>query len=105
MNAAVEIDKIFENVVQQELKNRGKKPLTKEQLDAFGSELDELRASVEADLGQDDVAYMRRMIRLSRMSEIVGRVLIHVSLDPITWIIGVSMSVICKNFRKYGDWS
>ena len=96
MNAAVEFDGIFEDIVQDELKNKGKKPLTKAEFDALGEELDALRKSIEADLGEDDAAYMRRMILLSRMSEIVGRVLIHVSLDPITWMLGVSSLSFAK---------
>ncbi len=96
MNAATEFDGIFDQVVHQELKNHGKRRLSKEELDGFGAELEELRASIEANLGEDDVSYMRRMIRLSRMSEIVGRLLIHVSLDPITWMIGVSSLSFAK---------
>jgi len=96
MNAAVEMDGIFQQVIQDELNRKGKKSLSAAELDAFGAELDALRKSIEADLGQDDVAYMRRMIRLSRMSEIVGRLLIHVSLDPITWMIGVSSLSFAK---------
>lgn len=96
MNAAVELDGIFEKVIQDELNKPGKKKLTESELDAFGGELDLLRKAIEQDLGQDDVAYMRRMIRLSRMSEIVGRLLIHVSFDPITWMIGVSSLSFAK---------
>ena len=65
--------------LKEELDHKGKKPLSEEELNSFGKEIGELRKEVEADLGQDDVAYIKRMIRLSRMSEIVGRLLIHVA--------------------------
>ncbi len=96
MNAAVELDRIFETVVTEELNKKGKHRLSEQDLEAFGKEMDALRKSVEEDLGQNDVDYMRRMIRLSRMSEIVGRVLIHISLDPFTWMLGVSSLSFAK---------
>jgi fatty acid desaturase len=96
MGIALEIDEIFEQTLQSELAKKGKAKLSEKELEAFGAEMDALRKSVEQDLGEDDVAYMRRMIRLSRMSEIVGRLLIHISLDPFTWMLGVSSLSFAK---------
>src|SRR5262245_22740117 len=58
-------------------------------LDALGRELDALRARVEAEVGEEDAAYIRGVRRAARALEVSGRVLIHVSLDPVTFGLGV----------------
>ena len=63
--------------------------LSREQVDAFEREVDAIRASVMNDLGQADVDHIRRMIRISRASEIGGRALLHFGLGPISWVAGV----------------
>lgn len=63
-------------------------------LASFARSLDALRAEVEADLGASDVAHIERVFGLARITEFVGRTLIHVSMDPITFGVGVaSLSV------------
>ncbi len=57
---------------------------------ALGAELDALKLRVQRQLGAEDVEYIRRLQRLSTAAEIAGRVLIHVSLDPLTWSAGVA---------------
>jgi linoleoyl-CoA desaturase len=56
---------------------------------AFGEELDALKRRTLARIGPEDLAYVRRVNRLSRALEILGRVLIHVSPEPITFTLGV----------------
>lgn len=56
---------------------------------ALGADLDALKARVHAQLGADDLAHVARIQRLSTAAEIVGRALLHVSLDPLTWSAGV----------------
>jgi NADPH-dependent stearoyl-CoA 9-desaturase len=56
---------------------------------AFGGELDCLKKKVFAKVGAEDVARVKRLDRFSRAMEIVGRVLIHVSPEPITFGLGV----------------
>ena len=51
--------------------------LSKAQADAFGREMDALREQVLASRGAKDAAYIRRMIRLQRGTEIGGRALIY----------------------------
>jgi NADPH-dependent stearoyl-CoA 9-desaturase len=58
-------------------------------LQAFGDELNALKARIESEIGQDDVRYVKRLQALSRGLEVAGRVMIHVSLEPITWSAGV----------------
>jgi linoleoyl-CoA desaturase len=53
-------------------------------LDELAMRLDALRARVEADVGDRDVVYMRRVRRTSTALEVVGRTLIHIGVDPIT---------------------
>ncbi len=57
---------------------------------ALGRDLDALKARVTAELGADDVAHVVRIQRISTAAEIVGRILIHVSLDPLTFGAGVA---------------
>jgi linoleoyl-CoA desaturase len=57
---------------------------------SLGAELDALKARVQAQLGAEDLAHVERIQRISTAAEIVGRVLLHVSLDPLTWSAGVA---------------
>ncbi|MDF2446889.1 MAG: linoleoyl-CoA desaturase [Moraxellaceae bacterium] len=64
--------------------------LTKEQVEAFGAEIDALRARITADLGQKDLDYIKSIIRLQRRLEIGGRVGIYAGIvNPLAWIAGV----------------
>ncbi|HEY4897955.1 MAG TPA: fatty acid desaturase [Solirubrobacteraceae bacterium] len=76
--------------------------LTPEQLEAFGSELDAIRASVVADLGQRDVDYINRLIRVQRGLEVAGRSLLFAGFLPPAWIGGtaaLSLSKILDNME------
>lgn len=70
--------------------------LTREESDAFGRELDAIRAEVLADLGERDVAHMRNVIRASNGAEILGRVLLHVGIDPLTFVLGSGALALAK---------
>ncbi|UJR82666.1 fatty acid desaturase family protein [Sandaracinus amylolyticus] len=70
-----------------------------ERLRRFGDELDAIKARVEAEIGEEDLAYVRRMNRFSRTMEVLGRVLIHVSPEPITWSAGVIALWIHKQLQ------
>ncbi len=60
-----------------------------ERMKAFGRELDDIKARVESEMGAEDVAYVTRLRWLSRASEVAGRVLIHVSFEPVGFGAGV----------------
>lgn len=62
---------------------------TAEKYAAFAAELDAVHEEVKAKLGAADVAYIKKVEQVARASEIVGRLLIHFSLDPVTWSAGV----------------
>jgi fatty acid desaturase len=56
---------------------------------AFCQELDEVKERAFARVGPEDVAHVKRMNRFSRAMEVLGRVLIHFSPEPITFALGV----------------
>ena len=69
--------------------------------EAFGHELDELYARTKADLGERDVRYIRKVIRVQRGLEIAGRVMLFVP-TPVTWALGtasLSASKIIENME------
>jgi fatty acid desaturase len=76
--------------------------LTPEQLESFGQELDAIRARVVADLGQRDVDYINRLIRVQRGLEVAGRGLLFAGFLPPAWIGGtaaLSLSKILDNME------
>ncbi len=66
---------------------------------AFGAEIDALKQRTFATLGADDVRYVRRLNVFSRAMEIVGRALIHVSPEPVTFALGVSALWLHKQLQ------
>ncbi len=82
--------------------NNTKPTLSPEQLNAFQDELETLRQAIEAKLGQEDVDYIHNLIEIQRYLEISGRLLIHFSLEPLSWSLGVtslSMAHILENME------
>jgi fatty acid desaturase len=76
--------------------------LTPRQLEAFGQELDAIRARVVADLGERDVDYINRLIRVQRGLEVAGRGLLFAGFLPPAWIGGtaaLSLSKILDNME------
>ncbi|HKU41948.1 MAG TPA: acyl-CoA desaturase [Polyangiales bacterium] len=55
---------------------------------AFGQAIEALRREVEAQLGERDATHIRRIGTLSRSLEWVGRGLIYVSVEPVTFGLG-----------------
>ena len=70
--------------------------LTPEQVESFGAELDAIRMRVLADLGAEDVAYIRRLIRWQRGLEIAGRGMLQAALLPPLWLGGVTALALSK---------
>ncbi len=62
----------------------------------FGQQLDAIRHRILADLGQRDADYIRGIIRRQRACELGGRGLIHFSLTPIGWGVGVGLLSVSK---------
>ncbi len=61
----------------------------KTRMQEFGKELEAIYQRVEAQLGAEDLEHITRVRKISRISEITGRTLIHFSLDPLTFSGGV----------------
>jgi fatty acid desaturase len=61
----------------------------KERLKAFGKEIDRIHKRIEAEMGPEDVAHLKKLDRFSRRMEIIGRVLIHFSFEPASFTAGV----------------
>ncbi|MFT6234345.1 MAG: linoleoyl-CoA desaturase [Myxococcota bacterium] len=64
--------------------------LDPEQLKRFGKAIDVIRKKAHADVGHADLRYVRRPSRFSTAMEGVGRVLIHVSLESVSFSLGVA---------------
>ena len=67
--------------------------LTPAQLDAFGRELDAIKETLVADLGQADVDYIRRVIKAQRAMEVAGRAIMWF---PLTWLPGTALLSVSK---------
>lgn len=65
-------------------------PMSDEQrLKQFGAALDQIRKRIENEIGDTDVKYIKKMRNTSRALEVLGRGLIHISLEPIGFSTGV----------------
>jgi linoleoyl-CoA desaturase len=76
--------------------------LTDADLEAFGAELDAIRAEVLADLGERDRDYILGIVATQRRLEILGRVSLLASSFPPAWLIGtaaLSLSKILDNME------
>jgi len=60
------------------------------QLREFVTRIDTIRARVEREIGAYDVAYIKKVRAFSNVMEVAGRTLIHFSLDPMTFSVGVA---------------
>ncbi|MBX7102398.1 MAG: fatty acid desaturase [Myxococcaceae bacterium] len=60
----------------------------------FGDALQALKARVDASLGEEDVAHVKRIRRWSNAFEAAGRLLIHLSLEPLSFLLGVVLLAI-----------
>ncbi|MDR3418223.1 MAG: acyl-CoA desaturase [Nevskia sp.] len=67
-----------------------RKQLSREQVAAFQAEIDAVRNEVKADLGERDVAHIRRVIRIARGSAVAGRSLLMFGFGPASWLLGVT---------------
>ena len=58
--------------------------------ESFGHAITALRRRMEAQVGREDVQRVVRLNRISRSLEVVGRSLIHFSLEPVSFGLGVT---------------
>jgi NADPH-dependent stearoyl-CoA 9-desaturase len=87
---------------QMSAKTESQIPLTPEQIESFGEELDAIRRRVLADRGEYDANYIRKVIRAQRGLEVAGRGLLWAGVFPPAWIAGttaLSLSKILDNME------
>jgi NADPH-dependent stearoyl-CoA 9-desaturase len=70
--------------------------LTPADIEQLGRELDEIRDRVVAELGEDDVTYIRNIIRTQRGLEVLGRALLEVGWIPPAWVGGTAALAASK---------
>lgn len=70
-----------------------------ERMKRFGEAIDEIGNRVEAEVGERDVDHLRRLNRFSRGMEVVGRLLLNFSFEPITFLAGVGALWIHKQLQ------
>jgi fatty acid desaturase len=82
-------------IAMTELKPRtgSKIQLTHQQLEEFGREMDAIRRRIVAELGEEDAAYIRNVVRRQQQFEVAGRLLFYV---PPAWPLAVAALSISK---------
>src|SRR5580765_2677167 len=80
--------RVIKMKTMSEMKVR-KKKWRSEELEAFATDIAAVGEEARSRLGPEDVAYLKKIKQLSRASEVLGRVFLHFSLDPMTWSFGV----------------
>ena len=65
-------------------------------VEEIGRRLDAIRESIRTDLGEDDAAYIHRIIRVHRALELSARATLMASILPPAWIAGTAMLSIAK---------
>ncbi|HSW13672.1 MAG TPA: acyl-CoA desaturase [Solimonas sp.] len=78
------------------------RPLSADELQHFGAELDALRARHVADIGEKDARYIRRIVKAVRYTEAAGRALLFAGMFPPAWILGtllLGLSKILENME------
>ncbi len=70
--------------------------LSRAEADAFGRALDQIRETVTADLGERDLAHVQRVIRVAHASAATGRVLLHLGIGPVSFVLGTSALALAK---------
>jgi linoleoyl-CoA desaturase len=86
--------------------------LSAEDIETLGRELDAIRQEVIDSRGEDDAAYIRRVIDVQRKVELASRVLLLGSLFPPAWLAGtagLSIAKILENMEighniLHGQW-
>lgn len=71
----------------------------KERMQRFGDAIDAIRARVEAKVGPEDVKYIRKVNLFSRTMEVIGRALIHFSVEPVAFTLGVGALWLHKQLQ------
>jgi len=74
--------------------------LSQADIEAFGSELDTIRADVEDSLGTKDASYIHRVIAFQRILDMVARVQIVRSRTRVGWAVGTLALAYAKSIEN-----
>ncbi|NYI44255.1 linoleoyl-CoA desaturase [Nocardioides aromaticivorans] len=86
--------------------------LSPEDIEALGAELDAIRQEVLDARGEEDAAYIRKMVDVQRKLELASRAALLVSIFPPAWVagtVGLSVAKILENMEighnvMHGQW-
>jgi fatty acid desaturase len=70
--------------------------LSAHEIEAFGEEIDAIRARILSRLGDSDAQYIRRVVSVQRFAELGGRALLFAGLVPPAWAAGVGLLALSK---------
>jgi linoleoyl-CoA desaturase len=70
--------------------------LSEAQLEELGQSFDAIRARITAELGEEDVEYIRRVIRWQRGCEVAGRASLFLGWLPPFWLLGATALSVSK---------
>jgi fatty acid desaturase len=70
--------------------------LTEAQVEELGDKFDAIRKEIADSLGEDDAAYIRKMITLQRRLAVAARVTLFASAFPPAWVAGTAMLGVAK---------
>lgn len=70
--------------------------LTPAEIEAFGAELEAIRADIEETLGSRDAAYIRRTIAFQRTLDVAARLMIAGTRSKAGWLVGTAALAYAK---------
>jgi fatty acid desaturase len=74
--------------------------LSEAEVTSLGCELDAIRRDIEESLGENDVAYIRRILRFQRTLDVAARVLIGCSRSRAGWVLGTASLAFAKSVEN-----
>ncbi|MFI5301255.1 MAG: fatty acid desaturase family protein [Polyangiales bacterium] len=74
-------------------------PVERDRHREFGDAIDALKQRTMERIGPEDLAYVRRVNRFSRTMEVTGRLLIHFSFEPVSFLLGVGALWLHKQLQ------
>jgi len=76
------------------VENTGNRRLSADELERFGAEMDAIRQRIVGELGEEDAAYIRGVVKNQRRFEVAGRALFY--LPVVGWLPAVACLSISK---------
>ncbi len=81
----------FDDAAQRPKLHLVNNDLTEQDIEEIGRRFDAIRESVASDLGEEDAAYIHRIIRIHRYLELSGRATLMASILPPAWFAGTAL--------------